>query len=390
MGRLADIVVVGAGLFGTSIAYQLARRREGSVALVEKTAVGAGDSSLSFSMVRRHYSNEVTARLAMRGVDVIRNWDEEVGIGKSGYVRTGYLLTATPERFAALQDNVERLRRLGLETSPVTPDEIAELEPLMDLTGIAGGAYESDGGFADAVSMTLSWFAAAVHEGVEPMTGCRVTGVRIRNGRVAGLETDQGPIDADVVVNAAGAWGAALAATARVEVPISLHRIQVARLRQPADRPQARITFSDMASNLVFRPDSASGALAVAYQPREVLDTRDSCSHEIDREYEPHLRRALAERLPAYAEAAWAGGFAGAFDPTPDWNPIIGWANEVEGLYLALGWSGHGFKLAPAVGEVVADEVLGRQPGIDISPLTPARFRRGELLRLAYGPSARA
>lgn len=390
VGRSADIVVVGAGLFGTSIAFQLARRRQSSVAIVERTSVGAGDSSLSFSMVRRHYSNAVTALLAMRGVDVIRNWGDEVAVGESGYVQTGYLLTATPDRFPALEDNTGRLRRLGLDTRVVGTEEIAEIEPLLDTTGIAGGAYEPDGGFADALSMTLSWFAAAVQERAEPIIGVRARGIRVRNGRVEALETDRGPIHAGIVVLAAGAWGPALAATAGVDVPVSLRRVQVARLRQRPARPQGRVTFSDMASNLVFRPDRASEALAVAYQPPEDLDSRDACSEGLDSTYEPHLRNALAERLPAYAEAELLGGFAGAFDSTPDWNPIVGWAEETDGLYLALGWSGHGFKLAPSVGEVVADEILGETPGIDVSELSPGRFRRGELLRLAYGPGARA
>lgn len=382
--------MVGAGLFGTSIAYQLARRRQGSVALVEKAAVGAGDSSLSFSMVRRHYSNAVTAQLAMRGVEVIQNWDSEVGVGGSGYVRTGYLLTATPERFTVLEENTDRLRALGLDTTVVTPEEIAELEPLLKLAGIAGGAYEPDGGFADAVTMTLSWFSAAVQGGVTPIIGSRATGLRVRGGRVEALETDDGPIGVSTIVNAAGAWGPALAKGAGVEVPVSLHRIQVARLRQHPGRPLGRVTFSDMATNLVFRPDRASEALAVAYQPRQSLEDRDACAESLDAPYESHLRTALAERLPAYAEADLVGGFAGAFDSTPDSNPVIGWAEEIDGLYLALGWSGHGFKLAPAVGEVVADEILGRKPSVDISALSPGRFRRGELLHLAYGPGARA
>jgi glycine/D-amino acid oxidase-like deaminating enzyme len=390
MERTADVVVVGAGLVGTSIAFQLARRRPGSVAVVERSSVGAGDSSLSFSLVRRHYSNPVTARLAMRGVDVIRNWSDEVSVGGSGYVGTGYLLTAAPDSLPALEDNTGRLQELGLDTRVVGVDEIAEIEPLLETAGIAGGAYEPDGGFADAVSMTLSWFAAAVQDGAEPVIGARAREIRVRGGRVEALETDRGTIRTRIVVLAAGAWGPVLAETAGVDLPISLSRVQVARLRQLPGRPQARVAFSDMASNLVFRPDRAAEALAVAYQPPQTLVSRDACSKDLDPAYNAHLRTALAERLPAYAGAELLGGFAGAFDVTPDWNPIVGWAEEVEGLYLALGWSGHGFKLAPAVGEVVAAEVLGETPAIDVSPLAPGRFRRGELLRLAYGPGARA
>ena len=196
MGETADVVVVGAGLFGTSVAYQLARRGAGSVTLVERRAVGGGDSGLSFGMVRRHYSNEVTARLAMRGAQVIENWSDEVGTGDSGYVRTGYLLTVDSDRKAALAENVARLRTWGFDTVVVSPEEITEIEPLLSVDGIAGAAYEADGGFADAEKMTLAWFAAALRERARGLIGRRVVAVRVEGGRVRGVDTDQGPIDA--------------------------------------------------------------------------------------------------------------------------------------------------------------------------------------------------
>lgn len=390
MAESADIVVVGAGLFGTSIAFQLARRGAASVAIVERGAVCGGDSGVSFSMVRRHYSNESVAALAIRGVDVIKAWADEVGTGDSGYVRTGYLLTATPDHESALRDNVARLRSWGLTTEVVEPSEIAEIEPLMRLDGIAAGAYEPDGGFADSQKMTLSWFAAAVRAGVRPLLGRTVTRLVVEGDRVRAVETDTGTIEADAVVLATGSWGAELGRTAGLDLPVTLRRLQVAFVRQEADRPQARVTFSDMASNLVLRPDRAGIAWAVAYQPEERLDRRDDCDPGVDASYEEAIRAALRERVPAYADAAWIGGFSGAYDYTPDWNPIVGEAPGVAGLYLALGWSGHGFKLAPSVGEVVADQVLGREPAIDVAPLAADRFSRGELLRLAYGPGARA
>ncbi len=390
MAESADVVVVGAGLFGTSIAFQLARRGAGSVVLVERGPVCSGDSGVSFSMIRRHYSNEPVARLAMRGVEIIKHWPEEVGTGDSGYVRTGYLLTATPDRVEALRDNVTRLRSWGLETSVVDLDEITALEPLLSLEGISAGAWEPDGGFADRYRMTLGWFAAGVQAGVRPAIGRTVTRILVDGGRAYGVDTDAGPIHAGTVVLAAGSWGRELAQTASLELPISLRRLEVAFVRQPADRPQVQVTFSDMASNVVMRPDRAGLAWVVAYQPEVRYERRDDCPRELSPEYESAIRAGLRARVPSYAGAEWAGGFAGAYDYTPDWNPLVGPAPGLDGLYLALGWSGHGFKLAPSVGEVVADAIVGRTPEIDVSPLAPDRFERGAPLRLAYGPGARA
>ena len=389
MKRSADVVVIGAGLFGTSIAFQLGRRRAGSVVLLERDRVGAGDSGLSFSLIRRHYSNEVTARLAVRGVEIIKHWEEEVGTGESGYVDTGYLLSVGQERLAALSENVERLRGWGVETSVIGPDEIAALEPLLSLEGIAGAAYEPDGGFGDAQKMALAWFAAACREDVEPIFEA-VSRIRVEGGRVRGIETSGGAIAAETVVLAAGGWARELAATADVEVPISLRREQALRFRQLPGRPQARVTFSDMVSDVVFRPDRAGLALAVAYREGERLERRDDCRTEPDEDYVPTVREAFRARLPAYADAEWIGGFAGAYDYTPDWNPIVGWAPGVEGLYLALGWSGHGFKLSPSVGEVAAAEVVGERPPVDVGDLALERFAGGSPLRQAYGAGARA
>jgi sarcosine oxidase, subunit beta len=386
----ADVVVIGGGLVGTSIAYQLCRSGAGRVILIERDGLGRGDSGRTFGMVRRHYSNAVTALLALRGSHTIMHWDDEVGVGASGYVETGYLLPVPESLADAGRANVARLAALGLETSFVSPAEIAEIEPLLALDGIAGAAYEPDGGFADAQSMILSWFAAASPLGLVPLLGQAATGLLVEGGRVRGVRTAEGEIGCDRVVLATGAWGRELLRPIGVDVPIALKRVQVAVLRQPAGAPRPNVVCSDAVSNVVVRPDCGALFCAVAYFGDEPLDAADDCDHAASAGYEGAIRRSLAERYPALAGAAWERAWAGAYDYSPDWNPIIGEAPGVDGLHLALAWSGHGFKLSPAVGEVVAAEVLGAEPRIDVSALRPQRFAEGRLLQLAYGPGARA
>ena len=390
MSEHADVVVVGGGLFGTSIAYQLCRRGAGRVLLLERDALGSGDSGRTFGMVRRHYSNAVTALLAMRGSRTIMHWAEEVGIGDAGYVETGYLLPVPETLVEASRDNVARLAALGLETSFVAPAEIAQIEPLLALDGIAGAAYEPDGGFADAHKMILGWFAAGYTHGLEAKFGCRVSALIVEGGRVRGVRTREGDIGCDRVVLATGAWARELLVPVGVDVPIALKRIQVAVLRQAAGAPRPNVVCSDAVTNVVVRPDRGALFCAVTYFGDEPLDAADDCDHDASPGYEEAIRRALSERYPALAGAAWQRAWAGPYDYSPDWNPIVGEAPGVEGLHLALAWSGHGFKLSPAVGEVVAAEVVGDEPMIDVTALRPARFAEGELLRLAYGPGARA
>jgi glycine/D-amino acid oxidase-like deaminating enzyme len=386
----ADVVVIGGGLFGTSIAYQLCRRGAGRVLLLERSALGSGDSGRTFGMVRRHYSNAVTALLALRGSQTIMRWGEEVGVGDSGYVRTGYLLPVPESLVDAGRENVARLKALGLETSFVGPDEIAEIEPLLAPEGIAGAAYEPDGGFADAHKMILGWFAAGYAAGLEARLGCAASELLVEGGRIAAVRTPEGDIACDRVVLATGAWARELLVPVGADVPIALKRVQVAVLRQPAAAPRPNVVCSDAVTNVVVRPDRGALFCAVTYFGDEPLDAADDCEHEASPGYEEAIRVALRERYPALAGATWERGWAGAYDYSPDWNPIVGEAPGIEGLHLALAWSGHGFKLAPAIGEVVAAEVVGDEPAIDVTALRPTRFAEGAMLRLAYGPGARA
>jgi sarcosine oxidase, subunit beta len=385
-----DTAIVGAGIVGLATAHALCRDGAGSVALFDRSWPGSGDSGRSFSMVRRHYSNAVVARLAMAGASTIANWSDEVGVADAGFARCGYLLTV-PERLVdACRGNIEMLQGIGLDTWFVTPDEIAEIEPELSTAGIAGAAYEPEGGFADAQKMCLGWFAAAAARGLRHHLGSTVRAIRVEDDRVVGVETDSGLHPADRVVLATGAWANDLLEALGVRLPIELRRLQVAILRTPQGGPLPSAVVSDAVSNVVVRPDRGHQFCAVAYAGEDVLERADDCDHGLSAGYLDAVRAGLEQRFPRLSSFDLVRGFAGPYDVTPDWNPVIGPCPGIEGLYLAVGWSGHGFKLSPAVGEVVAAEVTDRPPPIDVSELRPERFAEGRLLRLAYGPGARA
>lgn len=390
MSASVDTAIVGAGIVGLATAHALCRDDAGSVALFDRGLPGGGDSGRSFSMVRRHYSNAVTARLAIAGSRTIANWRDEIGVADAGFVRCGYLLTV-PERLAkACRGNVELLRSLGLETRFLEAAEIADVEPELSLAGIAGAAFEPDGGFADAEKMCLGWFAAAVARGLRHHLGRAVERIRVEAGRALGLETADGFAPADRIVLATGAWANDLLRPLGAQQPIELRRLQVLVGRTAPGGPLPSAVCSDAVTNVVVRPDRGRRFCAVAYAGEDLLERADDCDHNLSGDYEEAVRRGLRERYPRLAGFELVRGFAGPYDVTPDWNPIIGPCPGVEGLYLAVGWSGHGFKLSPAVGEVVAAEVTGRTPPIDVGELRPERFGEGRLLRLAYGPGARA
>jgi len=386
----ADVVVVGAGIMGTSIAFQLVKRGAGRVVLIDPRGLAGGMSGSTFGQVRHHYSNELMVRLANRGFEVIRSWADEVGVGDPAYSPFGYLLCVPEQQVEACRRNVAMTQGCGVDTSFVSPDEIARIEPLLRLDGVAGAAYEPDGGYVDTTKMILSWFVAATARGLVSMLGTAATGIEAEGGQVVGVRTDRGLVRSRVVVNAAGPWGRDLVEPLGLDLPISFSRVQMAMLRQRPDRALLRTSVTDAAANLVMRPDRGSFALAVAYGGA-FAPTRDlDVDPPTDPGYEEQVRTALRRSVPEYLEAEWVWGVSGVYDATPDWHPILGWAPGIEGLYLALGWSGHGLKLSPAVGEIVADEVVGASPFLDVSALRLERFAEGRPMHLAYGPGARA
>jgi sarcosine oxidase, subunit beta len=386
----ADTAVIGAGIFGLATAHALCRDEAGSVALFDRGLPSGGDSGRSFSMVRCHYSNEVTARLAIAGSRTIMRWHEEVGVADAGFVRCGYLLTVPPELVEACRRNVSLLQSLGLDTRFLPADELGAVEPELSPEGIAGAAYEPDGGFGDAQKMCLGWFASAASRGLRHHLGRSVDSIRVEGGRAVGLETADGFVPTGQIVLAVGAWANDLLRPLGVEQPIELRRLQVLIGRTGPGEPLPSAVCSDAVTNVVVRPDRGHQFCAVAYAGEDLLERADDCDHDLSAGYEDAVRRGLRERYPRLAGFELVRGFAGPYDITPDWNPIIGPCPAIENLYLAIGWSGHGFKLAPAVGEVVAAEVSGRTPPIDVGELRPERFAEGRLLQLAYGPGARA
>ena len=288
-----DTVIVGAGIVGLATAHALCREGAGSVALFDRGMPGSGDSGRSFSMVRRHYSNAVTARLAIDGSRTIRHWSDEVGVADAGFVRCGYLLTVPPALVEACRSNVALLHSLGLDTRYLDVGELQDVEPELAPEGVAGAAFEPDGGFADAQKMCLGWFAAAAARGLRHHLGRTVAAVRVEAGRAVGVETADGFVPAGQVVLAAGAWANDLLRPLGAEQPIELRRLQVLIGRTAPGGPLPSAVCSDAVSNVVVRPDRGRQFCAVAYAGEDLLERADDCDHGLSDGYEDAVRRGL-------------------------------------------------------------------------------------------------
>ena len=383
----ADVVVVGAGIVGANIAMQFARRSVGDVVLVDAKGPAGGMSGMSFRQVRTHYSNEVTTRLAHRGIEILRGWNDHVGVGESGYEPVGYLLAVADDQAEGCAANVALGRSLGVRTELIPAARLREIEPLLATDGLACGAWEPDSGLIDPVKTVLSATVAAQAAGARTLFGTPVHALRMSGDRVIGLATDGGGIDAGTVVLAVGPWAPPLLAGAGINLGMQLHTLELSVLRMPPGRPGLTTAVTHAPSGLVARCDRGPFAVGVAY-PAESVRPENPERAKVAADAETRLGRALTAAVPALASAKVVSTIAGVYDVSPDWHPMLGPWPGLDGLYLAVGFSGHGLKLAPAVGEAVADELAGRTPAIDITPLRPASNARP--LRFAYGPGARA
>jgi sarcosine oxidase, subunit beta len=383
----AEVVVVGAGIVGSNIALQLALRGVGDVVLADASYPAAGMSGRSFRQVRTHYSNEVTTRLASRGIEILRGWSDHVGVGDSGYEPVGYLLAVGADQAEGCAANVALGRSLGVRTELVPADRLHEFEPLLETDGLACAAWEPDSGLIDPVKVTLSATVAAQMAGVRTHFGAPVLALRSDGNRVTGVVTGDGEIQAGTVVLAVGPWAPPLLAGVGIDLGLRLYTLELSVLRRPPGTVGPTTAITHAPSGLVARCDNGPFAVAVAY-PAEAVHPDIPQDASVAADVVPRLRRALAAAMPSLANCEVVSTIAGVYDVTPDWHPMLGPWPGLDGLYLAIGFSGHGLKLAPAVGEAVADELAGREPAINISPLRPARTPRP--LRFAYGPGARA
>jgi len=389
--ELADVVVIGAGLYGAATAFHLSRLGAGRVLVVEQAGPLAGDSGRTFGMVRHHYSNDVTAELALRGIETFRNWASEVGVGDPGYVACGYLVTADAATVEGCRENAARSVRLGGDEQFVEPDEMSAIEPLLALDeAIAGGAYEPSGGYADVHRVVLSWLTAASARGARLSFGRTVTGFEVSGSDVVGVRTNEGTISAGRVLVCVGAWAGEMLSSVGVDLPIALRRIPVAVLEAPAGSAMPSVVCSEAVSRIVVRPERSGHFWAAAYGGESELAQVGDCDYSLSPGFVEILQEGLSARYPSLAGSPTVTGWSGVYDYTPDWNPVVGLVPGFDNLYLTAGSSGHGFKLASALAECVAAQMTGTTPPVDISALRPDRFSRDRLLHLAYGPGARA
>lgn len=359
MAATSDVVIIGAGIMGCSTASHLAERGF-DVVVLEKESIGAGGTGRSSAIIRQHYSNELTARLALHSLRVFQNFDEQVG-GECGFQRTGWVGLAAAEDRAGLEANVELQRRVGIQTGLLSPDELRELVPGMETSDTVAAAYEPESGIADPHLTVNAYADAARRLGARIRLDSEVTGVRFTGGKVVGVDTATDRFDAPLVLNCTGPWSARVAAMTGITIPVNSCRVQVAVFRRPRGYEAPHPVIIDFVNGIYLRPETGALSLVGSIDPSEanaVVDPDDYPEY-VDSQFVSDMAEGFVRRHPPMELAESRGGYAGLYAVTPDWHPIVDETPPGSGCYVCAGFSGHGFKLGPAIGLMVADRIAG-------------------------------
>jgi sarcosine oxidase, subunit beta len=373
--RTAEVVIVGGGVTGASVAFHLSRLGAGRIVLLERRFLAAGGTGHSVGIIRQLYPTPEASQMVRASLGVFQHFAELVG-GESGYVGCGVLIGVADAMQPRLEATLARQRGLGITAEIVSPTDAARIEPRVDPAGLGALLYEPESGYGDPAAVTAAYARAARARGAVIEQGVEVTGIRQAGGRVAGVVTADGTaVAAPVVVNAAGLWAAPLAAFGGVALPIVIGRHPVFVVERDPTFGPPHIVYLDLAGGAYVRPETGDLTLTGSL-------TDDETDHPMDPEllgaevgFE-EAARALgrtSRAVPRLGAARLRRGWAGAFDITPDWMPILD-ESPLPGFFIAAGMSGHGFKLAPAVGELVAALVTGGRPPVDPRPFRLGRF----------------
>jgi sarcosine oxidase subunit beta len=367
--RRASAVIIGGGVMGVSIAFHLAEAGVRDVVLVERDALGAGSTSKAAGGVRAQFSDRLNIELGMRSLEAFRRFrdrpGQEIDLHQVGYL----FLLESPEHVAAFQQSVELQNTMGVPSRMLSPEEALQLSPLIDASGLSGAAFSPTDGHCTPESVVLGYATAARRLGVRILTGCRATGIVTRGGEITAVVTEAGRIETDTVICATGAWSREVGSWVGVDLPVTPVRRQILTTEPIPDLPPNLPMTLHFGTSFYFHTEG-SGLLIGMSDPDEPpgFDTRP------DDAWLPRLTAAIERCAPRLLEVGLTSGWAGLYEMTPDHNALIGEARSVSRFIYATGFSGHGFLMGPAIGEVVRDLVLGVTPYVDISPLDAGRF----------------
>jgi sarcosine oxidase, subunit beta len=382
----ADVVIVGGGIEGTAAAWALSARGITDVVVAERDTVGSGMTGKSSGIVRCHYGVSSLAAMATVGLEVFEKAEEIFG-HDIGFRQTGYVVGVGDPNVESLRKSLAAQRAVGVQTEEIDRAEVARMWPFADLDPFAAFGWEHRGGYGDGYQTAQAFAVAARTAGVRVRQGCEVASLLLDGGKVTGVRlTDGSEISTGTVVVATGVWTQPFLAPYGIDVPIRVVREQIVMISLGVQIGPVPV-FSDLVSLQYIRPELGGDVLFGNSDLSDVnVADPDNYLNRADDAFIDLTVDKVGTRFPGFTDAAISSSYAGCYDVTPDWNPVIS-KTSIGGLMVVAGFSGHGFKIAPAVGRLVADLIVdGRSadPRIPESDFRLSRFADGDLLTSPY------
>jgi sarcosine oxidase subunit beta len=373
----ADIVIVGGGVMGASIAWHLASRGTRNLILLEKEELfGQGSTGRCAGGVRYQFGTEINIKLSLASLPMLERFKEELG-QDINYRKCGYLLVLTNENDARVfKHNMELQHKLGVQTEWLSGNQVHRRLPLMNFDDAIAATFHQKDGLVDPNSVVMGYVNAAQRLGVRCFNSTEVTGIRIRGDKVEGVETSHSLIQTRTVINATGAWAGQIGQMAGIHIPITPIRRQMLTTNPLKDIPNDFPFVIDFAKSLYFHREG-EGLLIGMSNPNE----KPGFDQSVDTEWEIKNLEAAVERLPLLKNASRASHWAGLYEVTPDAHPIYG-KTRVEGFLICAGFSGHGFMHGPVSGKLMSELILdGTFSTVDVSMLDLTRFEEQRLIK---------
>lgn len=381
----ADYLIIGGGLYGSATAYNMAKQGAKNVHLLERKSICAGGTAKSCAIVRTHYSVPANMHHAVESLKIFSAFDEHVG-GDVGWQKTGYLIVGPAEHKEHMLDVFHHQNELGIDTAVLTPQEANQFHPLLSFHDVGVIGYDSMTGYADPYLTTTAYARRAQELGVSIHTDTPVLSMKLVGDNKV-VETASGIYESPVVILAAGPWTNRITQSLGLEFPyvVSRHKVITLKIQRPYERHWPVVKDLTTADKIYFRPETGGVVLVGTGDHGDPIEDADTLTDYVDMEHVRRIDRLISNRMPAFAEAQFTAGWTGPYDITPDWNPLVGPVPGFKGLYVMVGFSGHGFKLAPTISEALASTVLGHAVRVPIEMYAVDRFERGQPLYGVYG-----
>ena len=376
MKNSAEVVIIGAGISGCSIAYNLAKKGVKNVVVIEKSYICSGSTGRCGAGVRMQWGTEMNCKIGKKSIEFYEHANEILEYERDvEFKQSGYLLIAdTDKEIEQFKKNIEVQHACGIPSKMLSLDEAKEIVPYLNTSGLKGAAFCEKDGFLNPFHTTDAFYSAAKRLGVEFNTFTEVTKIKVENDKVVGVETNKGYISTNCVVNATNGWSKGISEMVGVDVPVYSERHQIL-VTEPVEPLQGPMVMS-FGLNLYVQ-QSPHGSFIMgrgdANEPRDLRMT--SSWHFIE-----EMAKTVDNILPPISKLRVIRQWAGLYNMTPDKQPIYDKAENVEGFYMAIGYSGHGFMFGPITGVVMSEMILGEKPTIDVSMLNLNRFKTGNLL----------